>query len=147
MMIASFRIGAVLVLLGSIGCSESPGKTGDPGDPKTREVLVAHFDALRRGDWRRAYEHIHPDLKAAGLTLKRFTSLYDRRLKMKGAPEKIDVTGSEQSGDDVIVSFDVYAMPASGGEAVPIAPRRKATLRKSGGSWELLTHDILSVRQ
>jgi hypothetical protein len=144
-MIVTFHIGAVLVLLSLIGCSGSPGKIGDPGDPQACEVLLAHFETLHRRDWRRAYEQIHPELKAAGLTLKRFTSLYDRRLKTKGAPEKIDVTGSEQSGDDVIVSFDVCAVPDSGGEPVAVSPRRKATLRRSGGSWALLTHDILSV--
>src|SRR5262249_7806093 len=136
-MIATFRIGAVLVLLSSIGCSGSAEKIAEPGDPRAREVLVAHFAALHKGDWRRAYEQIHPDLKAAGFTLKQFTSLYNRRFKMKGAPEKIDVTGSEQTGDDVVVSFALCSVPASGGEAVAIPPGRKATLRKSGASWAL----------
>jgi hypothetical protein len=146
-MIATFRIGAVLVLLCLIGCSGSPAKIGDPGGQQASEVLLAHFEALHRGDWRRAYEQMHPELKSAGFSLERFTSLYDRRLKMKGAPEKIDITGSEQIGDDVIVSFDVCAAPHSGGVPVAISPRRKATLRKSGGSWSLLTHDILSVQR
>jgi hypothetical protein len=146
-MIATFRIGAVLSLLCSIGCSGSAGKIVEPGDPRACEALLAHFDALHKRNWRRAYEQIHPELKSAGFSLKRFTSLYDRRLKMKGAPERIDITGSEQTGDDALVSFDVCAVPDSGSEPVAIPPRRKATLRRSGGSWALLTHDILSIRQ
>jgi hypothetical protein len=147
-MVVSLRIGAVLLLFCSIGCSESAGiKNAQPGDPQASEVVLAHFDALRKSDWRRAYGHIHPDLKATGFSLKRLTSLYDRRLKMKVAPEKIDVTGSEQAGDDVVVSFDVCAAPAEGGEPVAVPPRRKVTLRKSGNSWALLTHDILTIRQ
>jgi hypothetical protein len=119
----------------------------EPGDPKAGDVRLAHFNALHTGDWRRAYESIHPDLKANGLTLRRFTALHAKRLKMKGAPEKIEIAGSEQTGDDVVVSYELCAVPADGGEPVAVPPRRKATLRKSGSSWGLMTHDILTVRQ
>src|SRR5262249_25418332 len=141
------RTGLFLLLLSSLGCAGSSVASGEPGDPEAGDVLLAHFDALHRRDWRRAYEFLHRDLKSSGFTLKRFTALYDKRLKMQGAPEKIEVRGSEQTGDDVVVSFDVCAVPASGGEPVAVPPRRKATLRKSGGSWGLLAHDILTVRQ
>ena len=103
-MLASFRIGMVLMLLCSLGCSGSVGQTqtGEPGDPQASDVLLAHWEALHRGDWRAAYDCIHPDLKAAGLTLKRFTALHARRLKMNGAPQSIEIAGSEQTGDDVV---------------------------------------------
>jgi len=146
-MLAFFRVGTVLLLLCPLGCSGSPGRTGEPGDPKARDVLLAHWEALHSGDWRGAYERIHPDLKAAGLTLKKFTALHARRLKMNGAPQNIEIAGSEQTGDDIVVSYDLCATPAGGGEPVAISPRRKATLRKSGDSWALMTHDILTFRQ
>jgi hypothetical protein len=129
-----------------MGCQGPAGQSGNPGDPKASEALLAHWQAMHKGDWRGAYERIHPDLKAAGLTLKRFTALHAKRLTMKGAPQKIEIAGSEQAGDDIVVSYDLYAVPAAGGEPVAITPRRKATLRKSGSSWALMTHDILTIQ-
>ena len=85
-MIVSFRVGMVLMLLCSLGCSGSVGRPGEPGDPKVRDVLLAHWEAMHSGDWRGPTRLIHPDLKAAGLTLKRFTALHAERLKMKGVP-------------------------------------------------------------
>ncbi len=65
---------------------------------------------------------------------------------MNGAPQSIEIAGSEQTGDDVVVSYDLCATPAGAAESVAILPRRKATLRKSGDSWGLMTHDILTIR-
>ena len=55
------------------------------------------------------------------------------------------VTGSERSGDDVIVSFDALFAPPGGGEPVPVPPRRKVRLRRSGETWALMTHDVLAI--
>jgi hypothetical protein len=144
-MIALSRVGTLLLLLCSLGCSGSPAQTGQVADPKPVEVLSAHWDALQRRDWRAAYDRLHPDLKTARLTLKRFTALHDKRLKSKGFPQDIKIAGSEQTGDDVVVSFDVLYAPPEGGEAVVVPPRRKVTLRKTGSTWGLATHDMLAV--
>jgi hypothetical protein len=108
-------------------------------------VLLAHWRAIQRGNWRTAYDALHPDLKAAGLTLKRFTDLHVRRLKSKSLPQDIKIAGVERKGDDVVISFDLLSAPQGGGEPVAVSPRRKATLRKSGSSWGLRTHDLLAV--
>jgi hypothetical protein len=139
------RIGLVLLLLGAPGCGWSEAQVSEPGDPQAAEVVLAHWAALQKGQWKAAYDQLHPDLKADKRSLKRFTDLHARRLKAKGFPHDIKVVGSESTGDDVVVSFDVYAVPAGVGEPVAVSPRRRATLRKSGDSWGLMTHDILAV--
>jgi hypothetical protein len=133
-------------LLCSLGCSGSTKVAGIPGDPKAAEVLRAHWDALQRREWRAAHDRLHPDLKAK-FSLKQFTDFHSRRLKQAGVPKEIRVEECETVGDDVVVFYDVLFAPPGGGEAVLIPPRRKATLRKSGESWGLLTHDLLVVVQ
>lgn len=76
--------------------------------------------------------------------MKRFTDLHTRRRKSGDPPRAIRVVGSEQSGDDVIVSFDVLFTPNGEGEPVPVPPRRKVRLRRSGETWSLMTHDMLA---
>jgi hypothetical protein len=144
-MIGRLQVGAALLLVGFPGCSEFSQQTGQSADPRPVEVLSAHWQALKRRDWRAAYERIHPDLKAAGLTLKRFTALHARRLERKGFPEDIRIVGLEQADDDVVVSFDVLHAPSEGAEPIAASPRRKVTLRKSDGRWALTTHDLLAV--
>jgi hypothetical protein len=126
------------------GCS-GPGKpTAELGDPKAVELLESHAAAIVRGDWRTAYTRLHPELKAA-LPLKRFTAFHAGRRKSAGSPRAIRVVGSERSGDDVIVSFDTLFVQNGGGEPVPVPPRRKVRLRRSGEAWTLMTHDVLAV--
>jgi hypothetical protein len=140
-----FRMSLVLLLLGAPGCGCSGDHVSEPGDPQAAEVVLAHWAALQKGDWEAAYARLHPDLKANKRSLKRFSDLHARRLKAKGLPHDIKVTESTRAGDDVLVSFDVYAAPPGGGEPVAVPPRRRATLRKVGGSWALMTHDLLAV--
>ena len=85
-----------------------------------------------RGDWRTAYARLHPELKAA-LPLKRFTDFHARRRKSGGPPRAIRIIGSERAGDDVIVAFDALFAPTGVGEPVPVLPRRRVRLRRSGG--------------
>src|SRR5438270_415899 len=127
------RLGLILGLLGSVGCSGSIGPTNGPVDPRAAEVLRAHWDALKRHDWKAAYARLHPELKAARFTLKNFTDLHTRRRGMECLHPDILITGSERVGDDVVVSFDLLVIPHGGGEQVSVPPRRKATLRKSQG--------------
>jgi hypothetical protein len=116
-------------------------------DPEVAEVMRAHFAALQHGEWRKAYERLHPDLKEAGFSLKRFTELHARRLKSKSLPQDINIAGSARRGDNVVVSFDLLSAAQGGGEPVAVLPRRRATLRKTGNSWGLMTHDLLAVGQ
>jgi hypothetical protein len=126
------------------GCSGPGDPAAEPGDPKAVELLESHAAAIMRGDWRTAYARLHPELKAA-LPLKRFTDFHARRRKSDGSPRAILVTGSERSGDDVIVSFDALFAPPGGGEPVPAPPRRKVRLSRSGETRTLMTHDLLAI--
>jgi hypothetical protein len=143
------RACAVLLLLLSSahGCSQPREHAGAPGDPKASDVVLAHWSALQKRDWRAAYGQLHPDLAAAGLTLKAFTQIHAKRSASKGLPQKIAIAGSEQTADAVVVSFDLLSIPPGGGEPVAVSPRRKATLRKSGQSWRLMTHDLLALER
>ena len=102
---------------------------------------------LQHGEWRTAYERLHPDLKKAGFSLKRFTDLHARRLKSKSLPQDVRIAGSDCIGDDVVVSFDLLSTPQGGSEPVAVPPRRRATLRKTASTWGLMTHDLLAVGQ
>jgi hypothetical protein len=126
------------------GCSGQVAPAAASGDPKAAELLDSHAAAVIRGDWRTAYAGLHPDLKAT-LPLKRFTDFHARRRKSGGSPRAIQVVGSEQAGDDVIVSFDALIAPPEGSDPVPVPPRRKVRLRRVGESWALMTHDVLAV--
>jgi hypothetical protein len=138
------RLGPVLLRLGCLGCSGSVAQTDRPVDPNAVEALRAHWVALQRRDWRAAHDRLHPVLNAK-FTLKKFTDFHAKRRKSGGIPQAIDVVSSEGLGDDVIVSFDALYAPPEGGPAVPVPPRRRATLRKSGGSWCLMTPDVLAI--
>jgi hypothetical protein len=140
------RVG-IAALLGSIGCSGPPNQAVDPVDPEVTNVMQAHWAALQHGEWRTAYERLHPDVKKAGLTLKRFTDLHARRLKSKTLPHDIKIAGLQHKGDDVVVSFDVLIAPQGVGEPVAVPPRRRVILRKTANTWRLMTHDLLAVRQ
>jgi hypothetical protein len=110
------------------------------------EVVLAHWRALQRREWKAAYDWLHPDLRTASFPLKRFTDLHAKRFKAKGFPHHdITIVGSEPMGDEVVVSFDVYSVPPGGGEPIVGSPRRRVTLRKSGDSWRLMTHDLLAI--
>jgi hypothetical protein len=145
-MIRLLRVATVLILLCSPGCWGISEQAGKPADPKAVEVLLAHWQALQRREWRAAYDRLHPDLKTAGFTLKRFTALQAKRPGSNGFPRDIRIAGSEQTGDDLVISFDLLSLPPGGGSPVAISPRRKATLRRSGDSWGLMTHDLLALR-
>jgi hypothetical protein len=109
-------------------------------------VVLAHWRALQRREWKAAYDWLHPDLRTARFPLKRFTDLHAKRFKAKGFPDHdITLVGSEPMGETVVVSFEVISAPPGGGEPVAVGPRRKATLRKAGGSWGLMTHDLLAL--
>jgi hypothetical protein len=146
-MATRLRMSLVFLLLGAPGCGPFEAQVGAPGDPEAAEAMLTHWAALQRRDWKAAYDRLHPDLKTAKLPLKRFADFHARRFKAKGFPHHhIKITGSERVGDDVVLSFDVISAPPDGAEPVAVAPRRKAKLRKSGGSWGLMTHDLLAIR-
>ncbi len=134
----------LLLLIAPPGCSGPGEPAAEPGEPKAVEFLESHATALLRGDWRTAYARLHPEVKAA-LPLKRFTDFHARRRRLDSSPRAILVTGSERSGDDVIVSFDALFAPPGGGEPIPVPPRRKVRLRRSGETWALMTPDVLAV--
>lgn len=137
---------AALFLLWCTGCTQPPTATPEPGDPTTVVAFEAHWAALRRGDWRGAYGRVHPDLRAK-MTLGKFTQFHSRRRKSDGYPQAVKIVSSETSGQDVMVSFDVLsAVPGVDAPAV-VPPRRRVCLRKSGDSWNLMTHDILAVER
>ena len=139
-------IGLVLLVLGSSGCGWSQAPVSEAGDPAASEVVLAHWRALQRREWKAAYDWLHPDLRTARFPLKRFTDLHAKRFKAKGFPHHdITIVGSEPMGDEVVVSFDVYSVPPGGGEPIAGSPRRRVTLRKSGDSWRLMTHDLLAI--
>jgi hypothetical protein len=131
-------------LIVSPGCSGPRVPSAAPGDPRAVELLESHAAALLSGDWPAAYASLHPEVKS-GLPLKQFGDFHARRRKAGGSPRSIQVTGSERSGDDVIVSFDALFDPPGGGTPVPVPPRRKVCLRRSGESWALMTHDLLAL--
>jgi hypothetical protein len=140
-------IGLLFLLLSSAGCRWSEALVNESGDPEASEVMLAHWAAVQRREWKSAYDRLHPDLKTAKFSLRRFAEFHSRRLKARGFPHHdIKVAGSERIGEDVVVSFDVISVPAGGGEPVAVPPRRRATLRRSGGSWGLMTHDLLAIR-
>jgi hypothetical protein len=144
-MATPLHFGPVLVLLGLAGCSGSAAETSGPVDPNAVEALRAHWHALQRRDWDAAYRGLHPELKKAGITPKRFADLQAKRRETPGFPNDITITGSEKAGDDAVVSFDLIVSLPGGGEQGSASHRRKATLRKSGNVWGLMTHDLLAI--
>jgi hypothetical protein len=132
------------LLLTLSGCSEPGGPATEASDPKAVQLLESHVSAIRRGDWRTAYSRLTPELKGK-ITLNQFIKLHAKRKKPDAFPRAIQVVGSERSGDDVIVSFDALFAPAGAGQLVPTPPRRKVRLRRSGETWNLMTHDVLAV--
>jgi hypothetical protein len=132
------------VLLVPPGCSRLGNPAAEPGDPKAVELLESHAAAVVRGDWRAAYAGLHSEITSS-LPLKRFSDFHAKRRKLAGTPRAVQVTSSERSGDDVIVSFYALFDPTGGGEPVPVPLRRKVRLRRLGGTWGLMTHDLFAV--
>jgi hypothetical protein len=143
-MTTRIRFGALLLLIGSSGCAGAAAKSEAPVEPSIAAAMTAHLEALHRGDWRAAFEQIHPDLKAKGLTLKRFTDLHARR-DAKMPRLDIRIAGSDRTGEDVTVRFNLLMFPPEGGEPVATPPTRRVTLRRAGDSWRLLTNDLLAL--
>ncbi len=136
-----FRIShatAMVVVIAATGCS---GTREPQTAPEVSETLQRHWASLRLGDWKAAYVQLHPDVTASGLTLDRFARLQAPRAKAGLFVGDLMIGGSEPSGEDVIVTFDVVTQPAN-----KAAPRRRATLRKSGDTWKIATHDLLAAR-
>jgi hypothetical protein len=109
---ARIRFGPLLILVGFSGCAGAVAQPDGPVDPEVTAALAAHWEALWRDDWRAAYEQIHPDVKAKGLTLRRFTDLHAGRRYAKGPGMGIKIAGSDRTGDDMTVSFDLLSIPA-----------------------------------
>ena len=139
------RLGLALLFPALTGCTGPDLPATKPGDPKAIEALETHCSALRRGDWRAAHEKLHPDFQAM-FKLGKFTEFHSRRRKSVDFPRAIEVVNSEISGHEVNIAFDALYAPPGGGTAVVVPPRRKVTLRKSGDTWKLMTHDVLAVR-
>jgi hypothetical protein len=139
------RSGVLLVLLGSAGSARPVTETVRAADPQASEALLGHWKALKGREWKSAYAGIHPDLKAGGFTLKKFTDLHIKRCGLQGLSPDIQIVGSRQAGVDIVVSFDLLVVPPGESDHVPVPPRRTATLRKSGRAWALMTHDLLAT--
>jgi hypothetical protein len=132
--------------VGLIGCSDSVTRPNAPADPEAGEALRSHWEAMQRRDWKAAYSGLHPSLKTAKFTLKRFTDIHARRPRGGGFPQGIRITGLERAGDDMVVSFDLLVVSEGGGEPV-VSPRgRRAMLRKVGDQWRVMTSDILAAK-
>lgn len=135
------------LLFGMImACAGCQNQTSEPADPQATEVLRTHWEALQRRDWRTAYDRLDAGLRTPKFTLKHFTDFHTKRRGSEGFPKDIQIIGSERAGDDAVVSFDVLYVPPGGSTTVPTPIRHKVTLRKSGDSWGLRTHDILALR-
>lgn len=139
------RIGWIVVLFGSLGCSSSPGTALGAPDPEAVEVLQSHWKALQARDWRAAYNMFHSEIKNGGFNLKRFTALHARRRGSPGFPHDLMVAGSRAMDESVTVSYDLLYLPSGGGAPTVVPPRREATLWREGGSWRLITYDILTT--
>jgi hypothetical protein len=142
-MATRLRFIEIVLLSGALGCSASQQQAHHPADPVASNVLQSHWKALQRRDWPTAYKLIHPEIKTFGLTLKQFTALHARRPRGPGLPDDIKITGVEQSGDTVIATFDVLVPSLEGGPPVPLPPRRRVILRRTGDTWGLATTDLL----
>jgi hypothetical protein len=136
----------VLLLAVPPGCTGTGDPVAQPGDPKAVALLESHAAALFRRDWSAAYASLHPEVKSV-LSQKHFSDIHAKRRKAGRFPTSILITGSERSGDDVIVSFDVLYSAADGGAPVAVPPRHKVCVRRSGVDWALLTHDVLAAGQ
>jgi hypothetical protein len=145
MLIHDLRICTMVLALGTTGCSMSHDPAPTRADPEAEGVLQTHWKALQRKDWRSAYDMLHPDIKSKGLTLKRFIALHARRRDSLGFPHDLKVAGSKPSDDSIAVSYDLFHLSPEGGEPFVVPPRREAILRRAGGSWRLVTHDILTA--
>ena len=145
MLIHRLRDCSIVLLLGTIGCSMSHHPAPTQADPEAAGVLQAHWKALHQRDWPAAYSLLHPDIKSKGLTLRRFTMLHARRRDSSGFPHDLRIAGSKKSDDSITVAYDLLYVPPEGGEPFVVPPRREAILRRSGGSWRLVTHDVLTT--
>jgi hypothetical protein len=137
-----WRIAVLAVLVGVTGCSAANEANTAP---EISDTLRAHWAAVRRGDWKSAHGMIHPDVTSSGLTLERFTRLQEPRAKAGMLVGELTIGSSEQSGEDVIVAFDLVGEEREA-PAAATQPRRRATMRKFGDSWKLATHDLLAAR-
>jgi hypothetical protein len=79
------------------------------------------------------------------MTLKRFTDFHTWRAKARGITQEVRIVGCERTGDDAVVSLELYVIAPPSSEAALVPPRRKVHLRKHGGSWMLMTHDLLAI--
>jgi hypothetical protein len=79
------------------------------------------------------------------MTLKRFTEFHTRRFNAKGITQEVRIVGCERTGDDAVVSLELYVIAPPSSEAALVPPRRRVHLRKQNGSWMLLTHDLLAI--
>ena len=139
------RFGLIIILASSIGCARTGPSLGDPADPQISDAVLTYWQALERREWRAAFSSLHPGLRSKGMTLKRFTEFHTRRLNAKGITQAIRIVGCERTGDDAVVSLELYVIAPPSSEAALVPPRRRVHLRKHGGSWMLLTHDLLAV--
>ena len=124
------RIGSIVVLFGTLGCSSSSGTVFGTRAARAVDVLQSHWKALQRRDWRAAYNVIHSEIKKAGFNLQRFTALHARRRESPGFPDDIRVVGSQQMDNSITVSYRLGLPFAGSGVPIVVPPRRKATLRK-----------------
>ncbi|MFO0950563.1 MAG: nuclear transport factor 2 family protein [Isosphaeraceae bacterium] len=135
----------ISVAAGAAGCSGAGAPAPAPASPEAVAVLQEHLKAIRGRDWKAAYNLLHPDLAASGLTLKKFTELHARREKTPGFPSELRVVASSGARDASTVEYDLLYTPPGGGEPVAVPPHRRATFRRCGDAWRLTTHDVLAV--
>jgi hypothetical protein len=121
------RLGGCL-LLALAGCGPAAPTTPHTG---AEEAARDYHDALRRRDWSRAYDLLHPDSRARWKSdaFARVAEVYRRRLGFE--PEAVVVRSCEEQGDEAKAHV-VFEGQAGGKQKFF---KEAAELRRSPSGW------------
>ena len=123
------RAVALLLVLATVaGCRPAPSATPHTG---AEEAVRDYYDAIRRRDWARAYELLHPDARGRWTAdgFVRLAEKYRRRLGFE--PEEVYVRSCEEQGEEA--KAHVVLKGQKGGKQVFF--KEAAELRRSGSGW------------
>ncbi len=118
----------LLALAALLGCGPAPPTTPHTG---AEEAARDYYDAIRRRDWGRAYELLHPDSRARWSAdgFARAAEEYRRRLGFE--PEAVKVRSCEEQGEEA--KAHVVFEGRAGGR--PQLFKDAAELRRSASGW------------